>query len=527
MTQAINTSDALAASLTHLFGRDADTGSILEFVSGLALTVDAAVVEGASTPYGRSFRTTGGTPVQLKGVTFAAETISTAAPVSVFVVTNGYVGYSAATANAGVPILGSGNAGLRVGAGMQLQPATGKFCPTASNTVVADATMATAGLTAGSITSGAKSFGYSRSGTGDSAVVKAYIDGAVDANFSTGDKTQLNLGGGGWTTAAFSQIGGFPERSSWASFDFVYIAVFRGVALSAADFSRLHASLTGSNNFALLTAPSGDTTVPTLTGSIAVTSLATTSYTLTWPAGTDNVAVAGYDYSLDGGTTWVNNGTALTVNITGRTAGASDQVRVRARDAAGNFSTPVLSTVVTLLAGGDAVVPVLTGAIAISNLAASAFTATCSAASDNSGSVSYDWSGDGGVTWVTAWPAPTYNFSSLMPSTTYPVRVRARDPSGNLSTPVLAASATTLSAVAFTSEALKNNTGTVLANKALMYYRLYDPATGALVVSKGSLSTNSSGVVSFSDSALIAGTVYKSDWLTAEGHYRMPSKAAA
>jgi hypothetical protein len=444
MTQAINTGDALAASLTHLFGRDADTGAIREFVAGLTLTVAAEVTEGATTPFGRSFRTTGGTAVQLRGVTFTAEVISSASPVSVFVVTNGYNGYAAATVSAGVPIFGSANAGLRVGAGLQLQPDTGKFCPTVSNTVVADATMATAGLTAGSITSGAKSFGYSRGSGGESAVVRAFIDGVEDANFTAGDKTAANLGGGGWTTAAFAQIGGFPERSSWASFDFVYVAVFRGVTLTSGDFARLHASLTGGNNFALLTAPAGDTTVPTLTGSITVTSLATTSYTLTWPAGADNVAVSGYDYSLDAGSTWTSNGTALTVNITGRTPGATDQVRVRARDAAGNLSTPVLSAAVTLLTSGDTTLPVLTGSITITGETTTAFTATCPTATDNSGTVSYDWSRDGGTTWVANWPANTYNFDSLTPGTTYQVRVRARDPSGNLSTPVLSTTATTL-----------------------------------------------------------------------------------
>lgn len=83
-----------------------------------------------------------------------------------------------------------------------------------------------------------------------------------------------------------------------------------------------------------------------------------------------------------------------------------------------------------------------------------------------------------------------------------------------------------LAAGTFTSAVLKNNTGTVLASKALTYFRLYDPATGNLVVSKAGLSTNGSGVVSFSDGAVAAGTTYKCDWLTSEGHYRMPSAEA-
>lgn len=90
------------------------------------------------------------------------------------------------------------------------------------------------------------------------------------------------------------------------------------------------------------------------------------------------------------------------------------------------------------------------------------------------------------------------------------------------------APAGTLGAVpgTFTSEALKNWTGTLQASVALTYFRLYDPATGALVVSRTDLSTNSSGVVSFSDGAITAGGSYAADWLTAGGERRMPVKAA-
>lgn len=78
----------------------------------------------------------------------------------------------------------------------------------------------------------------------------------------------------------------------------------------------------------------------------------------------------------------------------------------------------------------------------------------------------------------------------------------------------------------FTSEALKDWTGTVQASTALTFYRLYNPSTGALVVSRTDLSTDSSGVVSFTDSSVTPGTSYASDWLTTGGARRMPVKAA-
>lgn len=86
----------------------------------------------------------------------------------------------------------------------------------------------------------------------------------------------------------------------------------------------------------------------------------------------------------------------------------------------------------------------------------------------------------------------------------------------------------TSSAVAgtFTSEALKDNTGALLGSLSLTHFTLYDGATGAFVVRKTGLTTSVGGVVTFSDPTLLAGTVYKADWQTASGHYRMPSKAA-
>lgn len=98
------------------------------------------------------------------------------------------------------------------------------------------------------------------------------------------------------------------------------------------------------------TSAAGDTTVPTLTGSVTFTSITQTGYTAQWPAGSDNVAVTGYEYQI-GGTAgaWTGAGNNLSVAITGRTAGTTETVYVRAYDAAGNRSTPAISGNVTLL----------------------------------------------------------------------------------------------------------------------------------------------------------------------------------
>lgn len=88
-----------------------------------------------------------------------------------------------------------------------------------------------------------------------------------------------------------------------------------------------------------------DATVPVMTGSLNLSLLTTTSYTLSWSAATDNVGVTGYELSLNGGSTWTNLGNVLTTNISGRTSLSTDSCRVRAYDAALNYSSPLLRSV--------------------------------------------------------------------------------------------------------------------------------------------------------------------------------------
>lgn len=57
-----------------------------------------------------------------------------------------------------------------------------------------------------------------------------------------------------------------------------------------------------------------------------------------------------------------------------------------------------------------------------------------------------------------------------------------------------------------TTPPLKNNTGTVLASISGWTVNVYNASTGALVVQKTGLSTDSSGVISFTDAAITGGT---------------------
>ena len=60
-----------------------------------------------------------------------------------------------------------------------------------------------------------------------------------------------------------------------------------------------------------------------------------------------------------------------------------------------------------------------------------------------------------------------------------------------------------------TTPVLKNNTGTVLANQTGITAYVYTPATGALVVKLTGQTTNGSGVMTFTDTSIVAGTQYR------------------
>ena len=122
--------------------------------------------------------------------------------------------------------------------------------------------------------------------------------------------------------------------------------VSSGIVIRATDATPDTAD---TNSFSITINAAGDAENPTLTGSVTFASITQTSYTAQWPAGSDNVAVTGYEYQI-GSTAgaWTDAGNNLSAAITGRTAGATETVYVRAYDAAGLRSTPAISGSVTL-----------------------------------------------------------------------------------------------------------------------------------------------------------------------------------
>lgn len=196
-------------------------------------------------------------------------------------------------------------------------------------------------------------------------------------------------------------------------------------------------------------APAADTNAPTFAGGATMSSSNVTAsgFGLAWPAATDAVGVARYEYSLDSGTTWVDVGNVLGVTVTGRTASTTYPTRVRALDAAGNPSN-VLSLSVTTSASADTTDPTMSGSLTTSDVTATGYTINWTAGADNVAVVGYDTSIDGGTAWTQQGNTLTRAVAGRPASTTDQLRVRARDAAGRTSN-VLSATVTTSAAAAF------------------------------------------------------------------------------
>ena len=100
-------------------------------------------------------------------------------------------------------------------------------------------------------------------------------------------------------------------------------------------------------------APAGDTTAPAWSATLTTGTPAATSVVVAASAlATDAVGVTGYERSIDGGSTWVDiTPSGLNFTLSGLTAATSYPApQLRAKDAAGNYSTPLTAQAFTTTA---------------------------------------------------------------------------------------------------------------------------------------------------------------------------------
>lgn len=258
----------------------------------------------------------------------------------------------------------------------------------------------------------------------------------------------------------------------------------------------------------------GDTESPVLSGSITVNSKTSTSINVSCPAATDNVGVAYYEWSSDGGTSWVTGTT--THNFTGLTAGTQYQIRARASDAADNKSSTLSLAVTT-----DAVAaPVLSSPTA----SATGQTAANGSVQTTVASGTLYWLVNGNATAtdaevkaassqaVTSAGLQNVSITGLTADTQYYVHY-LHSATGD-SAVVRSAQFSTTALASLTLGPLVNNTATVHVSVSGVTVHVI---VGAAVVTKTGVSTNGAGMLTVSDEALTVGATYRAIIVFADG----------
>jgi uncharacterized repeat protein (TIGR01451 family) len=187
----------------------------------------------------------------------------------------------------------------------------------------------------------------------------------------------------------------------------------------------------------------GDTQPPTAPSQLVATPISSAQINLTWTASTDNVGVTGYRVERCQGagcTTFVDVGASTTTSYssTGLTSSTSYTYRVRATDAAGNFSGYSNTSTTSTPAPVDTQPPTNPTSLVSSAISSSRIDLTWAGSTDNVGVTAYRierCQGAGCANFAETGTSTTTTYSdlALTGSTSYSYRVRATDAAGNLS----------------------------------------------------------------------------------------------
>mgnify|MGYP003526206083 FL=1 len=300
---------------------------------------------------------------------------------------------------------------------------------------------------------------------------KLYSNTTLDVN-STGLGADY-----GSPDARVDYLGGWDGQNSMTA-SIVWLAVFNK-ELSLAEISDLHASLGASNAFGLVSTANAAPTFPgpnignqtgtvgtalsanTVSDSFSDSDALTFSAIGSWPPG-------------------VTVSSAGVISGTPTTAGTYSTLQVRATDtAAQTVDSDVFSFTISA-AGTDANFAItsddatFSGGGVVRPMASFAVTAADAT-----------FSGGGGLLALASFNAATAN-------ATFAGGATGDVTQGTITCP-----------------ALKNNTGAVLANETGVTAYVYSVATGAHVATKTGQTTNPSGILTFTDAAIAAGTTYR------------------
>ena len=137
--------------------------------------------------------------------------------------------------------------------------------------------------------------------------------------------------------------------------------------------------------------PTADTVSPTAATNLAVTGTTSSTVSLSWTAGTDNIAVTSYDIYMNGVLKTSVSSSNLTATITGLSASTAYSFYVVAKDAAVN-SSPASNTVngTTGVVIPDNENPTAPTNLAVTGSSSSTVSLSWTASTDNVGVTSYD-----------------------------------------------------------------------------------------------------------------------------------------
>ena len=209
---------------------------------------------------------------------------------------------------------------------------------------------------------------------------------------------------------------------------------------------------------------------PTAPTSLSSSSITFTSFTLSWAAATDNVAVTGYDVYQNGLKINSSNIISTSFNVSGLTAGTTYSYFVKAKDAAGNQSTASTTLNVTTSAP-DTEPPTSPANLAAANITTTTFTLSWQPSTDNVGVTGYNVFKNGVKMNSANITGTAYSVTGLSPSTPYSMTVVARDAVGNQST----SSAMTVVTIPSTPATETFSVRTVVANQRMPHDLVYGP----------------------------------------------------
>jgi chitodextrinase len=171
-----------------------------------------------------------------------------------------------------------------------------------------------------------------------------------------------------------------------------------------------------------------DTQAPSAPSNLSLGAASTTSLSVSWSAGSDNVGVAGYDLFLNGSKLGTTSGTSY--SFSGLACGSSYTLAVDAYDAAGNRS-PQASVMASTTSCPDTVAPTTPGPLLETAAGASSVSLSWAPSLDNVGVVGYGVYVNGSRVGTTSFTS--YTITNLGCGKSYTLAVDAYDAAGNRS----------------------------------------------------------------------------------------------